>query len=66
MSLETLAEAKMRRFKGEFAHFSLNKCPIYTQDGASAKFSTNLHETDNSVEKNILCREGFLFLPCNN
>ncbi len=29
------------------AHVSFNKCPIY--DGASAKFSTNSHETDNSV-----------------
>jgi hypothetical protein len=23
-----------------------NKCPIYTHDDASAKFSTNSHETD--------------------
>ncbi len=38
----TLVEDKMRRFKGECAHFSFN-------DGASAKFSTNSHETDNSV-----------------
>jgi hypothetical protein len=46
---ETLVEDKMRRFKGECAHFSFNKCPIYTHDGASAKFITNSHETDNSV-----------------
>jgi hypothetical protein len=26
-----------------------NKCPIYIHDGASAKFSTNSHETDYSV-----------------
>ncbi len=39
----------MRGFKGECAHFSCNKCPIYTLDGASAKFSTNSQETDNSV-----------------
>jgi hypothetical protein len=45
----TLVEDKMRRFKGECAHFSFNKCPIYTYDGASAKFSTKSHETDNSV-----------------
>jgi hypothetical protein len=45
----TLVEDKMRWFKGEFAHFSCNKCPSYTLDGASAKFSTNSHETDNSV-----------------
>ncbi len=44
-----LIEDKMRRFKGEFAHFSFDKCPIYTHDGASAKFSTNSQETDNSV-----------------
>jgi hypothetical protein len=36
-------------FMGECAHFSFNKCPIYTHDGASAKFSTNSHATDNSV-----------------
>ncbi len=45
----TLVEDKMRRFKGECAHFSFNKCPIYTHDGAGAKFSTNSHETDYSV-----------------
>ncbi len=31
------------------AHFSFNTCLIYTLDGASAKFSTNSHETDNSA-----------------
>jgi hypothetical protein len=46
---DTLVEDKMRRFKGECPHFSFNKCPIYTHDGASAKFSTNSHETDNSA-----------------
>jgi hypothetical protein len=45
----THVEDKMRRFKGECEHFSFNECPIYTHDGASAKFSTNSHETDNSV-----------------
>jgi hypothetical protein len=49
----TLAEDKMRRFKGECAHFSFNKCPIYTHDGASDKFSTNSHETDKSVRAEI-------------
>jgi hypothetical protein len=43
----TLVEDKIRRFKDECVHFSFNKCPIYTQDGASAKFSTISHETDN-------------------
>ncbi len=45
----TLVEDKMRGFKGECAHFSFNKHPIYTHEGASAKFSTNSQETDNSV-----------------
>ncbi len=45
----TLVEDKMRRFKGEYAHFSFNKCLIYTHDGASPKFGPNSHETDNSV-----------------
>ncbi len=45
----TLTEDKMRRFKGECEHFSCNKCPIYAHDGASAKFSTNSHKTDNSA-----------------
>jgi hypothetical protein len=36
-------------FKGECAQLSFNLCPIYTHDGASAKFSTNSEETDNSV-----------------
>ncbi len=45
----TRVEDKMRRFKGESAHFSFKKCPVYTHDGASAKFSTNSHETDYSV-----------------
>jgi hypothetical protein len=40
----TLVEDKMRTFKGECAQFRFNKCPIYTHDGASAKFSTNSQE----------------------
>ncbi len=31
------------------SHIIVNKCPIYTHDGASAKFSTYSHETDYSV-----------------
>ncbi len=46
---ETLDEAKMSTFTLETTHFIFNKCPIYTHDGASAKFSTNLQETDYSV-----------------
>ncbi len=47
----TLFEAKMCTFTLESTHFIFNTCPIYTHNGASAKFSTNLHETDYSVGK---------------
>ncbi len=50
----TLVEDKMRRFKGECAHFSFNKCLIYPHDGASAKFSTNSQEIDNSAGTKFL------------
>jgi hypothetical protein len=53
----TLVEDKMRRFKGECAHFIFYKCLIYTHDGVSAKFSTNSHETDYSVAWLNLFRE---------
>jgi hypothetical protein len=36
-------------FTLESTHFVFNKCPVYTHDGASVKFSTNSHETDYSV-----------------
>jgi hypothetical protein len=42
----TFVEAKMCTFTLESTHFIFNKCPIYTHDRASAKFSTNLHEMD--------------------
>jgi hypothetical protein len=45
-----LVEAKMRTFTLESPHFILNRRPIYTHDGLSAKFSTNSHETDYSVQ----------------
>jgi hypothetical protein len=45
----TLVEAKMFTFTLESTHFIFNKCPIYIHDGASAKFSTNSHETDSSA-----------------
>ncbi len=58
----------MRRFKGECTHFSFSKRHIYTHDGASANFSTNSHETDNSVWKQvrntIFCVTYFLFNYC--
>ncbi len=44
----TLVEDKMRRFRGECAHFSFNKCPNCTHDDASAKFGINSQETNNS------------------
>ncbi len=37
----TLIEAKMFTFTLESTHFIFNKSPIYTHDGASAKFNTN-------------------------
>jgi hypothetical protein len=49
----TLVEDNIRWFKGECAHFSFNKCPIHTLDGARAKFSTNSRETDNSVDRPV-------------
>jgi hypothetical protein len=51
----TLVEDKMHRFKSEYAHFKFNKCPIYTHDGASAKFNTISQETDNSADLQVVC-----------
>ncbi len=45
----TLFEAIMCTFTLESTHFIFHKGPIYTHDGASAKFTTNSHETDYSV-----------------
>ncbi len=45
----TLVVDKMRRYNGECAQFSFNKCPIYNHDGARDKFSTNSQEMDNSA-----------------
>ncbi len=45
----TLVEAKLCTFALECTHFIFNLCPIYTNDGASAIFSTNSQETDYSV-----------------
>jgi hypothetical protein len=45
----TLVEDKMCTFTLEYMHFVFNQCPIYTHDGASAKFSTNSHKTDYSA-----------------
>ncbi len=46
----TLVAAKMCIFTLESTDFIFNQCPIYTHDGASAKFSTNSHETVYSVD----------------
>jgi hypothetical protein len=46
----TPVEAKLCTFTLESTHFIFNLCPIYTHDGASAKFSTNSQETDYSVD----------------
>jgi hypothetical protein len=45
----TPVEAKLCTITLEYTHFIFNLCPIYTHDGASAKFSTNSQETDYSV-----------------
>ncbi len=42
-------KAKMCTFALEPTHFVFNKYSIYTHVSASAKFSTNSHETDYSV-----------------
>jgi hypothetical protein len=36
-------------------HFIFNKCTIYTHDGTSAKFRTNLQEADYSVDVVLRC-----------
>ncbi len=46
-------EGKMCTFTLESTHFIFNTCPIYTHDGASAKFSTSLHETDYSARAKL-------------
>ncbi len=61
MKIGPLLKIKKLRFKGECALHSLASTSIYTHDGASVKFSTNSHETDNSVIKTIS-----LFLTLDN
>jgi hypothetical protein len=57
----TLVEAKMCIFILDSTDLIFNKCPIYTYDGASAKFSTNSHETDYSeAEKNPVCANSLI------
>ncbi len=46
----TFVEVEIRTWDTcECAYFSVRKCPIQTHDGANAKFSTYLEETDDSV-----------------
>jgi hypothetical protein len=45
----TVVSVMGHKLKIKCAQFSFNRCPFYTHDGASAKFSINSQETDNSV-----------------
>jgi hypothetical protein len=72
---ETLIEAKMCTFTLEYTHFIFNKCPIYTHDGASAKFNISCDETDYRVgvprnyskEKHTAARNTYKYIiyDCN-
>ncbi len=55
----TLVEDKIRIFKGECAHLSSTSVP---HDGASDKFSTDPHETDNSVMFTTLDKQADLYI----
>ncbi len=57
----TLFEAKMCTFTHEPTHFIFNKCPLYTHDGTSAKFSTNSHETDYNAGVSIYLSSGIKY-----
>ncbi len=50
----TLVEAKLCTFHLESTDFYLQQFYHHIQDGASAKFSTNSHETDYSVHSAVL------------
>jgi hypothetical protein len=50
----------MCTFTLESTHFIFKKCPIYTHDSASAKFSTKSHETDYSAALNKIRKIGLL------
>ncbi len=57
----TLVAAKMCTFTLKSTHFIFNKCPLYTQDSASAKISTNSHGTvysDTFLQQNRLTDHG--------
>ncbi len=60
----TPVEAKLCTFTLECTHFIFDLCPIYTHDGASAKFSTNSEETDYSVHCYPFRVRGAIFGTC--
>ncbi len=62
----TFVEAKLSTFTLESTDFIFNKCPIYTHDGASAKFSTNSQETDyNSCTVYLTLKDYCNAIPIN-
>ncbi len=61
----TLVEAKMCTFTlASTTHFIFNRCPIYTHDCASAKFSTISHETDYSARLRLYVHLCYIFCLC--
>jgi hypothetical protein len=58
-------EDKLCTFTLESTHFIFNLFPIYTHEGASAKFSTNSQETDYSVRLFDIDKKIFIIF-CNN
>jgi hypothetical protein len=64
----TVNEDKMCIFKGECAHFSFHKCPIYIHDGVSTKFTFNSHKTGNSgvSEVSRKNKKGGVIIPDDN
>ena len=57
--MEHLLKIKCVDSRVNVHNFSFNKSAIYTHDDASAKFSTNSHESDNSVQvKKCAAKEG--------
>ncbi len=57
---KTLVEAKICTFTLDSTHFIFNKWPIYTYDGASAKFSTNSQDTDYSAGEGWFSKKNWI------
>jgi hypothetical protein len=55
----TPVEAKLCIFTLESTHFIFILCPIYIDDGASAKFNTNSQITDYSAGGQVQCDLGY-------